>query len=338
MTVFVTGASGFLGQAVVAAFAAKGHGVRALVRSQARPFVTWGSNVSVVVGDLRALDAVKESLRGVDAVIHLAAGTSGSLDEQLPTSVVGTERLLAAMLDTGVKRLVLASTFSVYDWSGYHRSMTEESPLERRLYERDGYAVAKTWQERIVQEHAGRNGWDLTVLRPGFIWGRGRQWVSGAGMIAGNRVFVNGPFRRLPLTHVANCADCFVAVTQSSAAVGQTFNVVDTDAVRAWRFARDYVHHDGHGLHRLAFPYLAGLGVAHCGSLVARCLFGRNYKLPGILLPIRYRARFKSSRFPNTKLRTLVGWAPPLDYAACLQATYGHDGEIAASATTANHD
>lgn len=323
MKVLVTGASGFLGQAVVSAFTSKGHHVTALVRStQSLPPALLGSNVSLVVEDLRRTDTLVEVLREIEAVIHLAAGTSGSLDEQLPLSVVATEKLLAAMQIAGVKRLVLASTLSVYDWSSLRSTIDELSPLENRLYERDGYAVAKTWQERLVREVAERQGLELTVLRPGFIWGQGREWVPGAGMLSKKCIFVNGPLRRLPLTHVDNCADCFVAVTATRASIGQTFNVVDTHAITAGRFSRDYARHSAKRLTRFFFPYMVGLAAAHCGLFLGKFFFGKNCKLPGVLLPIRYRARFKSVWVPYTKLESLVGWTPPFDYRACLQLTY----------------
>lgn len=325
MKVFVTGASGFLGQAVVCAFANKGHQVTALVRSQQSVSPAMCGSVSFVVGDLRRADSLVDALRGVDAVVHLAAGTAGSLDEQLPLSVVATEKLLATMQVAGVRRMVLASTLSVYDWSSCRGSIVEQSPLENRLYERDGYAVAKTWQERVTLEVAERTGLELTVLRPGFIWGQGREWVPGAGMLSGKWIFVNGPFRRLPITHVANCADCFVVVTTNRASIGQTFNLVDTQSITSGRFSRDYVRLNAKRFTRVFFPYMAGLAVAHCGLFIGKSLFGRNCKLPGVLLPIRYRARFKSVSVPISKLNALVGWTPPMDYRACLQLTYPSD-------------
>ena len=319
MKIFITGASGFLGQAVVKAALTRGHSVVALVRPGAT--VPLGNDIITVCGDLRRPAGFEETLRQVDAVIHLAAGTSGTLDEQLPASVVGTERLLDVMQKAGVKRLVLASTFSVYDWSRLFGRLTERSPLERDLYLRDGYAIAKTWQERIVRERTAQDRLQLTVLRPGFIWGPGREWVPGAGLIVGRRILVNGPFRRLPVTHVTNCANCFVAACENHATIGRTFNVVDTDDIRAWRFAWDYARAMNLRF-PIVIPYTAGLLLAHISRLIARCLFGRGYKLPGVLLPIRYRARFRSMRFPNKSLADTIGWRPPLNYRDALHATH----------------
>ena len=86
------------------------------------------------------------------------------------------------------RRLVLASSFSVYDWSAIRGELTEESPVEPAtdLYDRDGYAVAKVWQERVARRMAAEHGWDLTVLRPGFIWGRGNEYLAGLGQKLGS--------------------------------------------------------------------------------------------------------------------------------------------------------
>jgi nucleoside-diphosphate-sugar epimerase len=321
--VFVTGASGFLGEAVVKAFSQQGHSVRALVRSsQSRTIFTGDRNVDVVVGDLRRAFELGDTINGVDAVVHLAAGTSGTLDEQLPLSVVATEKLLETMLQAGVKRLILASTLSVYDWTYGPSTILEDSPLEKRLYQRDGYAIAKTWQERVVFDAVNKHGLELTVIRPGFIWGKGREWVPGAGMLAGKFILVNGPFRRLPITHVANCADCFVAATENPVGIGEVFNIVDPECITASRFSRDYVRTVERRGFRLLFPYIIGLLVAYVAFITGRIFFGRTCKLPGTLVPIRYRARFKSVHVPITKLNTMLGWKCPYPYDECLRMTH----------------
>ena len=55
----------------------------------------------------------------------------------------------------------------------------------------------------------------------------------------------------------------------------------------------------------------------------ARRLFRGKGKLPSLLVPCRFEARFKPLRFDNRKLREVLGWAPPLDPAERLRRTYG---------------
>jgi UDP-glucose 4-epimerase len=126
-------------------------------------------------------------------------------------------------------------------------------------------------------------------------------------------VIVIGPNRRLPLTHVANCAECVAQSVACDAAQGQTFNVVDSDEVRAWSHAGALIRSRRIAARRrIAVPYHLGLWLAIAVRALARLLLGKNLKLPGILLPERYRARFRSLRFPNQKAVQRLGWQPRL--------------------------
>lgn len=317
MKVLVTGATGFLGARVVDALGSRGHEVVALVRP-AGEAPAWGDRVQVSRADLREPGAAAEALRGVDAVVHLAAQVTGSDEARFAGTVVATETLLADMAAAGVRRLVLASSFSVYDWSRAGAEIDEQTPLEEEpgLYERDGYAVAKLWQERVVRRAAEHDGLELTVLRPGFVWGPGKEFVDGAGPRVGGVQVVFGPAGRLPLTHVVNCADCFAAAVGSDAAVGATLNVVDGDAPRTWRYARD-VSGRADGV-RVPVPYVLGFALVRLVHRVARALLGERLRLPSIFVPRRFEARFKPVRATGAEARRVLGWQPPLGYEEAL--------------------
>ena len=311
MKVLLTGAGGFLGRATAGALIGQGHVVRALLRPAAdAPAPTASAGLEPFFGDLRTAD-LDLALAGVDTVVHLAAHFQGDAMEQFQGTVVPTERLLQTMTRAGTRRLVLVSSFSVYDWSGPGGELSEDTPLERQLARRDGYAIAKTWQERLCQRYAEEHGFELIVLRPGFIWGRERPWVAGVGMQVGGTLVVNGPLRRLPLTQVESCAECIALAAGCGAARGEAINVVDGDDVRAWDYAGALVASGAVGARRrIALPDHRGLAVAVSARALARVLLGPVLRLPGLLVPERYRARFRSFRFPNGKAVRLLGWKP----------------------------
>jgi nucleoside-diphosphate-sugar epimerase len=334
LKVLVTGANGFLGRHVAAEFLRRGVEVRALVRPAADVArLGWPPEVELVRADLRASRELAPAFDGVDALVHLAAAVKGSEEAQFAATVVGTERLLAAMATTACRRLVLASSFSVYDWSAIRGELTEDSPIESApdLYERDGYAIAKVWQERVARRMAGEYGWDLTVLRPGFIWGRGNAYLAGLGQKIGPVHLAFGGSTRLPLTHVENCADCFVEATLRPEAIGQTFNVVDDPGVKVSTYTRDYLTGTGAKGRRVSIPYGLSFAGVRLARWTSRRLFRGKGKLPSLLVPCRFEARFKPLRFDNRKLREVLGWSPPLAHAERLRKTYGP----ATSATTA---
>jgi nucleoside-diphosphate-sugar epimerase len=335
--VLITGANGFLGRYVVAEFLLRGHSVRAMVRPSARlDDLEWADRVEIVRADLRVARDLDEAFAGVDVLVHLAAAVTGGEDAQFSATVVGTERLLEAMARSRTRRLVLASSFSVYDWSAIRGVLTEESPLEAGadLYERDGYAVAKAWQERVVRREADAHGWELTVLRPGFIWGRGNAYLSCLGQKLGPIHLVFGGSTRIPLTHAANCADLIATATVEPRAIGETFNVVDDDKIRVWGFLGDYLRRSGAGGVRVPIPYHLAMAGVRLAKWTSRRLFQGKGKLPSLLVPCRFEARFKPLRFSNRKAREVLGWQPPWSFPDCLRLTY-EGQEVRQAATTA---
>ncbi len=128
MRALVTGANGFLGRHVVGALLARGIEVRVIVRpaaqiwkhSAGRP--PWRSSGAIFAPhqNFRVL------LKSIDVLIHLAAVVSGVEDAQFAGTVAGTERLLEAMASSSCRRVVLCSSFSVYDYSSTRRTLDED--------------------------------------------------------------------------------------------------------------------------------------------------------------------------------------------------------------------
>jgi nucleoside-diphosphate-sugar epimerase len=322
MKALVTGAAGFLGQRVVAALLQEGHAVRALVR-QNSPLdsSTHSAVLETFQADLATTEDLSPAFAGVDVLLHLAAAVSGDEQRMFAASVQGTERLLAAMAKSTCRRIVLASTFAVYDWHGTQSVLDEDSPLETGsgLDLRGAYAKTKSQQEHVARRAAAEFGWSLTVLRPGYIWGRGLPDIEACSVAVGPLHVVIGPATRLPLTHVENCADLFAKASSDSRAIGETFNVVDGPGESIWSYVGDHLRLSGKGGTRVPVPYSltsAAIKLAYAAGL------SRRQRLPNLLVPRRFEARLKPLIFSNRKLQEQLGWRPPLSYADCLQVTY----------------
>jgi 2-alkyl-3-oxoalkanoate reductase len=303
MRALVTGANGFLGRHVVSALLARGMDVRAMVRpATGLEAIGWPSSVEIFRADLRTSRELPRAFEGVDVLIHLAAVVSGGEDAQFAGTVVGTERLLDAMASSTCRRLVLCSSFSVYDYSSTDRTLDEGSPLHRvpDVYSLSGYSIAKWWQERVTRRFVEKQGWDLTVLRPGFIWGRDHGYLAALGLQLGRHHLVIGPLTRIPMTHVENCADVFALAAVDPRARGQTLNVVDGPGERIWKYLSDYMRGSGEPGWRLPIPYwLASAAV----RLAFVTVFRRATKVPAILTPRKFDAMLKPLRFENRRLR-----------------------------------
>lgn len=322
MRVLVSGANGFLGQRVVELLLRRGHSVRALIRPASIEPQEWRDNVETFRADLRVHDDLVSAFAGVDSVIHAAAATSGNEDVQFASSVVGTERFLNAMARSSVKRLIHVSSLVVYDWACAAGTMDEDTPLDKDIYGMGAYTIAKVWQERVVSKYAAAHEWQLTVMRPGFIWGSQRAAIAGMGRHVGRAYLLFGPLTRLPLSHVVNCADCLVTAIEHPSAIGENFNVIDGDEIRVWRYAREYAARTQQPGLLVPIPYRVGLGIAKLASFTSRMLFGKKGKLPSLLVPRRFESQFKPLRFSNQKVRELLQWCPPMNFDECLNLTY----------------
>jgi len=282
----------------------------------------WSGDVEVFRADLRTSKELDQAFNGVDVLIHLAATVVGDEDGQLSETVIGTTRLLQAMATSQTQRIVLASSFSVYDWEAARGTLSENTQIAANLYQRDGYAIAKVWQERVTRLATGENGWQLTVLRPGFIWGKGNDYLFCLGQSVGPVHLVIGPTTRLPLTHVENCADAFVVAAEKTETSGQTFNVVDNDSVRAWQYMGAYLQGAGVSGVRVPVPYRAFLMLTHLAQFTSKLIFHGKGKLPSLFVPCRFKARFKPLRYSNDQIRSVLGWQPAKDFSAAVAVTW----------------
>src|SRR3954463_6910250 len=124
MIALVTGGAGFIGSNLVRALLARGDDVRVLDNfSTGNRANLEGLDVEVVEGELRSYERVHAATRGVELVFHQGALPSvpRSIQDPLTTSAVnveGTLNVLLAARDEGVRRVVFASSSSVYGNSG----------------------------------------------------------------------------------------------------------------------------------------------------------------------------------------------------------------------------
>jgi dihydroflavonol-4-reductase len=119
MQVFLTGATGFIGGAVVRALRDRGDDVRALVRDPERARDLDEIGVDLVVGDVADREPIAEGLKGCDAAIHGAAmyevGIKRSEHPRMyAANVEGTENVLRAALEAGTSRVVYISTVACF--------------------------------------------------------------------------------------------------------------------------------------------------------------------------------------------------------------------------------
>jgi nucleoside-diphosphate-sugar epimerase len=232
----VTGGAGFIGSNLALALLARGHDVRLLDnfstghRANLEPL-----DAEVVEGDLRSYERVAAAVGGVDVVFHQGALPSvpRSIQDPLTSTAVnveGTLNVLLAARDAGVRRVVFASSSSVYgDAPGMPRR--ESQPLAPLA----PYAVSKLAAEQYCMVANRVYGVETVALRYFNVFGERQDPLSGYAavipkfirmMLDGQRptIFGDGQTSR-DFTHVENVVEANLAAAVEPAAAGRVMNI-----------------------------------------------------------------------------------------------------------------
>lgn len=328
MKVLVTGSGGFLGVHLVERLVNHGvNDVRCLVRDPLKSAKLdklreqyRGVTIETIVGNLKSQEDCDRMTRGIDMVIHAAAGVKGAAAEMFVDSVVASRNLLEAGVKNGVQRVVMISSFGVYGVSEQPRGavVDETTPLERRPHERDVYSHSKLRQEELFWEYKRKHGFEMVVLRPGVIYGPGGGHFSGRVGLNVFGAFAHiGGSNLLPLTYVANCADAIVVAALTAGNDGEVYNVVDSDIVTSREYLKLYKRHVK-SLRTVRLPYWA---LQWLSKRVNAYHVRSKGQLPAIFTPYKVKALWGGNRFSNAKLRA-IGWQQPVATKDALLRTF----------------
>ena len=167
MKALVTGGGGFVGRYLVDLLITEGWQVRSYSRSR---YDYLPASVEQIQADLGDQQALNKAVVGCDIVFHVAAkaGVWGPYAEYHYSNVQGTEHVLNACLDGGIKYLVYTSTPSVIYSSGGVEGLDESTPYPSHF--KSHYARSKALAEQAVLAQHGKFLHTL-ALRPHLVWG-----------------------------------------------------------------------------------------------------------------------------------------------------------------------
>ncbi|MBS0292103.1 MAG: SDR family oxidoreductase [Proteobacteria bacterium] len=307
MTVLLTGASGFVGQAALQALQLRGVAVRPVFRSagQAR-----GVAGTAVVSGLDADTVWSAALQDVDVVVHAAARAHIMRDEALDplaeyrrVNVQGTLHLARQAAAAGVRRFVFISSIKVNgEGTQPGRAFTaDDAPAPE-----DAYGLSKAEAEAGLRELCRAAGMELTIIRPVLVYGPGvkgnlasmLRWVRRALPLPLGAVTDN----RRSLVALDNLVDFMLVCMEHPQAANQVFLVSDGEDVSTAQLLRNMAAALQCPSRLLPVPVgLLRLGARLLGKqAVAQRLLG-------------------SLQVDITKNRKLLGWTPPVTMQAALQ-------------------
>lgn len=197
----VTGGAGFIGSNIVAELVAKGDRVRVLDnfstgrRSNLAPFI---QQIEIIEGDIRSYHLVQEAVAGMDFILHQAALPSvpRSVRDPITTNevnVLGTLNVLQAARDAGVKRLVFASSSSVY-------GDNPELPKQETMcpHPLSPYAISKLAAEQYCQSFWQLYHFETVCLRYFNVFGPHQDPTSQYSAVIPR--FITALLKRNPIT------------------------------------------------------------------------------------------------------------------------------------------
>lgn len=317
MTVLVTGASGFIGQALTRKLCARRDPVRVLVRSRARFEQLAIDGVEVVEGDLTEPAAVDRAMAGIDLAFSIA-GTfrepNLSDARYREINVDGVRNILEAARRHGVRRVVHCSTVGIHgDVKGAPAS--EAAPLVP-----DGiYEVTKAEGDQLALRFGRDNDLDVVVIRPAPVYGPGdTRLLKLFKMASKRRVVLLGPgTAHYHLVHVDDLVDGFVLAGETEGIAGEAFIIAGPERPDLNQLIRTLARVLGNpdpGIVRLPAQPVRLLG--HACEVVCR---------PFGIAPPLYRRRvdfFINNRaYDIGKARARLGYVPKIGVEQGLEQT-----------------
>ena len=306
--VLVTGATGFLGSRLAKRLVEEGYPIRALARKLSNLGALKKLGAEIVFGDMGDGASIAAAVKGVDVVVHAAAGTSGTAKDSDSATIQGTRNVLEACRTNRVKKLIYISSCNVYEVAGYteNQLVTEEAQLERFPLRRGHYSAAKLQAEALVTEAMIHDGCPTVVLRPGTLYGTGAEvYTRMMGVSFARRIFVvfGDGESELPLVHVDNTVDAIVECVGNSAADNQVFNVVDRELITKRMY-----------MERVLKPLYPNAVVVYCPMSLLLTLTWLQEKLIAIvgkqpfLTVYRLVSSQKRVRYSTSRIENAIGW------------------------------
>lgn len=237
--VLVTGADGFIGSHLTESLLEKGYDVKAFAYYNS--FNTWGwldtlpkekqEAIEVFTGDIRDPNGVREAMKGVDGVFHLAALIAipfsyHSPDSYVDTNIKGTLNVLQAARDLGTERVMVTSTSEVYGTAQYV-PIDEKHPFQGQ----SPYSATKIGADRLAESFYRSFGLPVSIVRPFNTFGPRQSARAVIPTIISQLLAGKEKIRLGSLTptrdfnYVKDTAAGFIAIAESERTIGQEINI-----------------------------------------------------------------------------------------------------------------
>jgi 2-alkyl-3-oxoalkanoate reductase len=332
MNVFVTGASGLVGLNLVKYLCARGISTTALVRTTSRLDKLQSvckdhpDRIKVVTGKLLETEALIETMRDHDVVVHAAAliapyAESAKLDY---VNVGGTRSAMQAAIAAGVTQFVHMSSLSVITGERDRYGTKEDEPLR---YCKEAYANSKISAEKLVTSGEFDELINITVLRPGFIYGPNeRAWLTRLinTLREGKGLLVARGAKETCVIYVENVCRAIESCLLNPVSYGQVYNLTDGQGITKKQLFDTIC--DGLGLPRVttSIPVSVARLLVEAASISATVAPSRiRRRLEKFSRPA-YRLAAVNQGFDISKAERELGYINRIPFSEGMQKTLAH--------------
>lgn len=254
--ILVTGADGFIGSHLVEELVNQGYQVKAFVYYNS--FSTWGwldylsestmKNVEIFQGDIRDPHGVKEAMKGVQAVFHLAALIAipysyHSPDTYVDTNIKGTLNILQAARELDINRVLVTSTSEVYGTAKYV-PIDELHPFQGQ----SPYSATKIGADRLAESFYRSFSLPVSIVRPFNTYGPRQsaraviptiitQLLSGV-----NEIKLGSLTPTRDFNYVKDTVNGFIEIYKSDMAIGEELNIATQREITIGKLAEELIH------------------------------------------------------------------------------------------------
>lgn len=312
MTALVTGATGFIGNAIAMALLARGDQVRALVRDVNRAEKVRQCGAELAVGCMEDIQTLRHAVQGVDRVYHCAAMVSDWLshEEIQRVNVDGTRNLLSACSQAGIDRLIYLSSLAVLG-AMHHHDTDETAPY---CYSGDAYSDAKIDSERLVRDAHERGDVETVILRPGFIYGPGdRRFLPQLvdSIIMGKFAYVGDGSKLLNIIYIEDVVQASLLADASRKASGRAYNLTDGTRTTLREFVSAIAENVGVPAPSRSIPIPVAWGACYTLEFIARMT---KAKEPPLLNRGRMKFLYYNQHYSIEAARRELGYTPKFTY------------------------
>jgi nucleoside-diphosphate-sugar epimerase len=214
---------------------------------------------------------------------------------------------------------VNVSSFTVYSNRDKKqgRLLDELCPIEEQRHIRgDAYCFAKVYQDEIVADYGKRYGIPYVIVRPGSVYGPGKNQITGRVGLNTFGIFLHlGGSNRIPFTYVDNCVDAIAMAGLKKGIDRESFNVVDDDLPSSRTFLKLYKQ-NVRSFPSIYVPHL--LSYLLCAAWEKYSTWSEG-QLPLVFTRMRWNVEWKKTAYSNAKAKARLGWVPRVSMAEGLK-------------------